>query len=194
MQFIDINTNSILFVASKKYSGQNKVTVFIVLHFVKMFVWDRSVFNKYSYCCDLFCLGPKSRLCDCHCDLWVWYYNTTEITVWCMSSILIHMHSVSVKTICISEHYRAIVSYSLTPSQQVSVISWNINISVWLQSQVHCVTYYFVLMYEMFTSKMQEHITQSLFCHTGRAVLNQRSFQGNSRLSVNFAPCQHTFR
>ena len=126
---------------------------FLVLHFVKMFVWDRSVFTQYSSYFDFFRLGPALRLCDRHRHVWVHYFNTTKITVWCMLSILMHMNYFSVYTISISEHYRAIVSYSPTPGQQVSTIFWNITITVWLQSQVHCVTYYFVLMHDIFTSQ-----------------------------------------
>ena len=57
----------------------------IVLHFVKSFVWYRSVFNQYSYYCDLFCLGTELRLCRRHCHVWVRYLYTTKIMVWCMS-------------------------------------------------------------------------------------------------------------
>ena len=82
--------------------------------------------------------------------------DTTKITVRYMSSILIHRTYFSVYTIWISEHYRAIVCYSTTPSQQVSTIWWNITITVWLQSQVNRVAYYFVLMHESFTSQNTE--------------------------------------
>ena len=67
-------------------------------------------------------LGPALRICDHHHNVWVRYIDNTEIIVWCMSSILIHMTYFSVYTICISEHYREIVSYIPIPSQQVSVI------------------------------------------------------------------------
>ena len=108
-------------------------------------MWYWSVFIQYSYYRDLFCSWPVLRLCHRHCHVWVRYYNTMKITVWCMSSILIHMTYFSVYKIFISEHYREIVSYITTPGQQVSVKCWNITITVWLQSQVHRVTYYFVL-------------------------------------------------
>ena len=137
-----MNTNDIWFIASIKYSGQNRLTVFIVLHFVKRFVWDCSAFTQYSSYCELFCLGPASRLRDRHRHGWVCYIDTKKITVWCMSSILIHMTYFSVYKKYISEHYRAIVSYSPTPSQQVSVILWNITITFWLKSQVHRVTFF----------------------------------------------------
>ena len=65
------------------------MTVFIVLNFVKTFVWDRSVFTQYSYYCDFSCSGPASRLSDCHCHRWVRYIDTTKITVWCMSLLLL---------------------------------------------------------------------------------------------------------
>ena len=106
-----------------------------------MFVWDRSVFNQYSYHRVLFCLGPELRLCDRHRHGWVCYINTTKIAVWCMSSILIHMTYFFVYTIFISEHHREIFSYSPAPSQQVCAILWKFTITVWLQSQVHCVTF-----------------------------------------------------
>ena len=114
-------------------------------------MWYRSVFNKYSYCRDLFFFGTASRICDCHCHVWVSYFDTTKITVWCMSSMLIHMTYFSFYTICISEHYRVIVSYIPTPIQQVSAILLNITITVWLLSQVHCVAFF--LMHGIFTSK-----------------------------------------
>ena len=40
------------------------MTVFIVVHFVKMFVWDSSVLNQYSYYRDFYCSWPASRLYD----------------------------------------------------------------------------------------------------------------------------------
>ena len=121
-----------------------------------MFVWYISVFNQHSHYCDSFSLGAASRLCDQHRRVRVRYIDTTIITVWFMSSILINMTYFSVNIICISEHYWEIVSYSPTPSQQLSVILWSITIIVWLKSQVHCVTYYFVLVHDIFTSKNTE--------------------------------------
>ena len=47
----------------------------IVLHLVKSFVWHWSVFNKYSYYCDLFRLGPASRLCHRHRHMLVRYFD-----------------------------------------------------------------------------------------------------------------------
>ena len=82
---------------------------------------------------------------------------------------------------------RAIVGYIPTPGQQVSAILWNININVWLQSQIHSLTYCFVLMHDIFTPQNIEHITQSLFCCTRSAVLNYRSFWATSRLPLHFA-------
>ena len=148
-------TTTVWFIAPIKYQGQYKVTVLIVLHFVKRFVWDCSFFTQYSYYRDLFCLGTELRLRDRHSHAWVRYIDTTKTTVWCVSSILIHM-TYSVYTICISEHYRKIVSFSPTPSQQVSDIFWNMTITVWLQSQVHRVNHYFYLMHEIITSKNTE--------------------------------------
>ena len=53
----------------------------IFLQFVKRFVWYIYVFNKYSYYCDLFCLGPASRLCEHRCHVWVHYIDTAKDTV-----------------------------------------------------------------------------------------------------------------
>ena len=49
---------------------------------------------------------------------------------------------------------RTIVGYSPPPGQQVSEILWNINITVWLKSQVHHV--YFFLMHDLFTPQNTE--------------------------------------
>ena len=129
------------------------MTVFYtILHIVDIFVWDRSIFTQYSYYCDFFCSGPASRLRDSHCHVWLRYIHTTNITIWCMSSILIHVTYFHVYTICISEQYRVIVSYSPKPSQHLSLILWNITITIWLQSQVHLVTFIF-FMHDIFTSQ-----------------------------------------
>ena len=134
-----------------------------------MFVWYFSVFNQYSYYRNFFCLRPASCLRGCHRYVWVRYINTTKITVWCMPLILIHMTYFSVYTICISEICRAIFSYSTTPSQQVSVIFWNITITVWLQSQVHRVNYYFVLMHEILLQKnIETHYTVKILSYRAR--------------------------
>ena len=168
MQFINIHTTDILFIASKIYSGKNKVTIFIVLQFFKSFVWYKSVFNKYSFYCHFFRLGPESRLCHCHCHVWVCYFDTTKIMVWCMSSILIHMIYFSIYTIFISEHYRAIVSYCPTPSQQVSVIFWNITITFWLQSQVRSVTCFcFFNAWHFYITKYRNTLHRHYFVVTG---------------------------
>ena len=57
----------------------------IFLHFVKSFVWYRSVFNQYSCYCDLFCLGTALRICHRHRHVLVWYFDTTKIMVLCIS-------------------------------------------------------------------------------------------------------------
>ena len=54
------------------------MTVFIVLHFVKSFVWYRSVSNQYSYYCDFFHLGPEMRIC--HCDRNVRLYQVVPLS------------------------------------------------------------------------------------------------------------------
>ena len=154
MYYIDIHTTVVWYIALVWYLRQYRMTVFnTVLHVVDMFVWDCSFFNQYSYYRDFFCSWPASRLHDRNCHMWVRYIDTTIFTFWRISSILIHMTYFSVYTICISENYKAIASYSPKPIQQVSAILWNITITNWLQSQVHCVTYYFVLTHEIFTSQ-----------------------------------------
>ena len=72
---------AVWFIASIKYLGQYRVTFFIVLHFVKRFVWCLFVFTQYSYYFDLFCLGTASCICECHRHWWVCYIDTTIITV-----------------------------------------------------------------------------------------------------------------
>ena len=72
-----------------KYEVEYRVTVFEVLHFVKRFVWFRSVFTQYSYYCDFFYSGPASRICDSHWHRWVRYIGTTNITAWCTPSLLL---------------------------------------------------------------------------------------------------------
>ena len=52
-------------------------------------MWDCSVFTQYSYYCELFCSGPALCLHDCHFHGWVHYIDTTNITVWCMSLLLL---------------------------------------------------------------------------------------------------------
>ena len=69
------------------------MTFFTVLHVVDRSVWNRSVFNQYSYYRGFFCLGPALNLRDLHNHVWERYIDTTIITVWCMSSILIHITS-----------------------------------------------------------------------------------------------------
>ena len=129
-------------------------------------MWYRSVFIQYSYYCDLFCSSPASRLCGRHFHRWVRYIHTTKISVWCMSSVLMHITYFSVYTIFISEHYRNVVSYSSTPSQQVSAIFWNVTITVWLKSQVHRVNYYLSLMHEIITSQNTEtHYTVNILSY-----------------------------
>ena len=54
---------------------------FIVLRYVKMFVWYLFESTQYSYYLDLFFLVTASRLRECHCHGWVRYIDTTMITV-----------------------------------------------------------------------------------------------------------------
>ena len=69
--------------------GKYRVTVFIVLNFVKRFVWYRSVFTQYSYYNDFFSLGTALDPRYHHCRGWLKYIDTTKITVWCMSLLLL---------------------------------------------------------------------------------------------------------
>ena len=57
------------------------MTIFIVIHFVKSFLWYLSVFNQYSYYCDLFCLGGSLHPRERHCHGLVHYIDTKTITV-----------------------------------------------------------------------------------------------------------------
>ena len=82
-------TTAVWFIASILYQGKYRVTVFLVLIFVKRFVWYCLFFTQYSYYCDFFCSGPAPRLHDCHSHRWVRYIDTTKITVWCMSPLLL---------------------------------------------------------------------------------------------------------
>ena len=67
------------------------MNVFTVLHFVKRFLWDHSVFTQYSYYSELFCLEPASRLSNRHRHVWVRYINNTKNMVVCMSSMLLYI-------------------------------------------------------------------------------------------------------
>ena len=177
MQFIDIHNTDILFIASKIYSGQNKVTVFVVLHFVNGFVWYQSVFTQYSYYRDFFYLGPASHICDHHRHVWVCYFDTTKIMVWFMSSILIHMTYFSVYTICISEHYRAIFGYSPTSGQQVGTILWNITIIFLFRSQIYRVTFFFFRAWSFYLKKYRITLPSPYFVVPGASVWTAGSFE-----------------
>ena len=91
VQFINIHTTTILSIALKNIQDKTRWLFFIVLHFVKRFLWYQSFLNQYIYYCDLFCLEPASRICHLHRHVWVRYFDTTKFIVCCMSSILIHM-------------------------------------------------------------------------------------------------------
>ena len=73
--------NSLIFILlifclmHRKKSGHNKVVVFMVLHFVKIFVWYQLIFTPYSYYRDFFCLGPESCLGNWHYHVWVRYFR-----------------------------------------------------------------------------------------------------------------------
>ena len=109
---------------------------YIVLHVVDRLVWYHSVFNQRSYYRDFFCLKTTLRLRDRHRHVWLHYIDTTTFTAWCISSILIHTTSFYVYTICISELYRSIDSYSPTRDHQVSAMLWNINLNVWCLCEI----------------------------------------------------------
>ena len=44
-------------------------------------MWYLFVYNQYGYYCDFFCSGPELCLRERHCHGWVWYIDTTKITV-----------------------------------------------------------------------------------------------------------------
>ena len=48
-------------------------------------------FNQYSYYWHWFSLWPVVCAWHCHCHMWVRCFETTNLMVLCMSSILIHM-------------------------------------------------------------------------------------------------------
>ena len=50
----------------------------------------RFVFIQCSYYRELFCSGIAKRLRNRHRHLWVRYIDTTKITVWCMSSLILN--------------------------------------------------------------------------------------------------------
>ena len=64
---------------------------------VLRFVWDRLVFTQYSYYHDLFFSGPELRLRNQHRHMWVRNIETTIITVWCMSSLIL---SIDLQWLC----------------------------------------------------------------------------------------------
>ena len=76
---IDINTHVLLY--------------FLYYFFILLaLIWIMSNgFNQYSYYCHWFSLWPVFRLWHCHCHVWVRCFETKNIMVLCMSSVLIHM-------------------------------------------------------------------------------------------------------
>ena len=101
-----------------------------------------------------------------------------NITVWCMSSILIRMACFSFYTIFISERYRPIVG-SIAPVQQVGAILWNMTITVGFQSHIYRVTYYFVFMLENFTSqKYRNTLPSHYFFVPGASLWTAGCFKG----------------
>ena len=74
-------TFAVWFITSIYHSGQYRVTVLIVLHLVKRFVWYIYAFTQYSYYRDFFCLGTASCLCERPRYGWVHYIDTTKITI-----------------------------------------------------------------------------------------------------------------
>ena len=93
----------------------------------------------------------------------------------------------SVYTICISEQYRAIVSYSPTPGQQASAILWIITIIFWLQSQVHCVTFFLLNVWHFYITKYRNTLHSHYFFVPGR------QFWTTGRFKV-LADCQWFFK
>ena len=78
-----------------------------------MFAWFCSVFFLYSYYCELFCSEAAWRLCDCHCQGWVRYINTTKIrfgVCHCCYCQLIYDDSVIILCIIINSHRTVLFS------------------------------------------------------------------------------------
>ena len=74
--------NSLIFILlifcllhQKLFQDKTMWLFIIVLHFVKKIVWYLSVFNKYSFYCDLFRLGTTLCLFYRHHHVWVRYFN-----------------------------------------------------------------------------------------------------------------------
>ena len=82
-------------------------------------MWYFSVFTQYSYYCDFFCLGPASRLRNRHLHGWVRYIDTTIITVWCMSLLLL---SIDLRWFC----YFIMFYFKLTNGEMVKwwAVKW----------------------------------------------------------------------
>ena len=136
------------------------MTVFIVLHFVKRFVWD--FLNSYSYYRDFFCLGPASRLCERHCHGWVRYIDTTKITVWCMSSLLL---SIDLRWLC----YFIMFDFKLTNGAMMKwrMLKWcngetRIRIGCFVSSQISNLFICFIFEHKMFVAEKAIHNIQFL--------------------------------
>ena len=52
-------------------------------------------FNQYSYYCYLFRLGSAYRFWHCYCHVWVRCFENLNTTIYCMSSLLIHISNFS---------------------------------------------------------------------------------------------------
>ena len=89
------------------------------------FVWYCLVFIQYSYYSDLFCLWTASRLRNQHFHVWVWYIDTTKITVSCMSSLLL---SIDIRLICyFIMFYFKLANREMMKWWMVKWCNWEIN-------------------------------------------------------------------
>ena len=81
---------------------------------VLRFVWHRLVYIQYSYYRKCFCSERASRLHNFHHHVWVRCIDTTNITVWCMSSLLL---SIDLQLSC----YSIMFHFKLT---NVAMVKW----------------------------------------------------------------------
>ena len=115
-------------------------------------------------------------------DLFHWY-NIQDSTGW-MFGIFLHFVKMIVWDCSVLTQYSyyrhfyclwpasrlhdcAIVGYNPTPDQQVSVILWNINITVWLKSQVYHVTYFLINVWRFYTTKYKNTLHSHFFVVLG---------------------------
>ena len=124
-------------------------------------MWDCSVFTQYSYYRYFFCLGPSLRLCNRHRHGWARYIDTKNITVWCMSSLLL---SIDLRWFC----YFIMFDLKLTNGEMVKrrMVKWcngKIKISVdRFFSHKYQICSFFIFKHNIFASDKAIHNFQSL--------------------------------